>query len=246
MKTKKLYDLNLQYFAEGGESEQPQDQSQQPTEPTDVQPQQQQSKDQPQEKMFTQEELNEMIAKRLERERKKISEKYGDYDTLKSQLEELKKVEEERKRAEMSELEKLQADLAAKEKAEQTLSQQLAELQSAVKEEKIRNAFITKAQEAGIAYIDDAYQLASKLLSDVNVDDDGVHGIDDVIQTLVKDKPFLLAQQKKPQKPIGEPSNGSSSNDDVKSLESQLEEAKKKKDFMKVVELSNKIKQFLK
>jgi len=61
-------------------------------------------------KLFTQEELDEIITKRLERERKK----YADYEELKAKLAEYEKQEEERKRAEMSEIQRLQADLQAK------------------------------------------------------------------------------------------------------------------------------------
>lgn len=150
-------------------------------------------------KTFTQEELDEIIAKRLERERKK----YADYEELKAKLAEYEKQEEERKRAEMSEIQRLQADLQAKIEAEQALQKQLSQLQETIKQEKIRNAFIVKAQLAGIAYVDDAYRLAD--FSGVEVDEDGnVKGIDAVVEQLVKNKPFLLSDEKKNPKPVGD------------------------------------------
>src|SRR5690606_9818018 len=87
-------------------------------------------------KLFTQEELDEIITKRLERERKK----YADYEELKAKLAEYEKQEEERKRAEMTEIERLQADLQTKIEAEQALQKQLSQLQGTIKQEKIRNA----------------------------------------------------------------------------------------------------------
>lgn len=48
-------------------------------------------------KTFTQEELDEIVKKRLERERGKSAEKYGDYDNVKAKLAEYEKAEEERK-----------------------------------------------------------------------------------------------------------------------------------------------------
>lgn len=172
-------------------------------------------------KTFTQEELDEIIAKRLERERKK----YADYEELKAKLAEYEKQEEERKRAEMSEIQRLQADLQAKIEAEQALQKQLSQLQETIKQEKIRNAFIVKAQSAGIAYVEDAYRLAD--FSGVEVDEDGnVKGIDAVVEQLVKNKPFLLAEEKKQPKQIGDVSGGQKRSDKTK--EQLLAEAAEK------------------
>lgn len=191
-------------------------------------------------KMLTQEEVDRILSERIARERKK----YADYEELKAKALEYEKKLEEQRLAELSEKERAEEIAKKYEEERNQYAKQLEELQNAIREEKIRNAFITKAQSAGIAYIDDAYKLAD--LSKVEVSDDGsINGIDDVVKALVESKPFLVGQQKP--KPVGEPSNGGpNSNDEVKTLEAQLEEAKKKKDFMKVVELSNKIKQFLK
>lgn len=149
-------------------------------------------------------------------------------DEVKKALEklaELEKAEEERKRAEMSELDRLKADLEAKTQAEQTLQHQLQELQAAIRQERIRNAFITKAQQANIAYIEDAMKLAD--LESVEVDEDGtVKGIDDVIKKLVKEKPYLLAQDTKP-KLVGNPSNHNDT-ETSKSAKELLKDAEEK------------------
>jgi hypothetical protein len=177
---------------------------------------------QPKVKTFTQDEVNELIMKRLERERKK----YADYDDLKAQLEELRKVDEERKRAEMSEIERYKSDLEKALNERQTFEQELEKLRESVRQERIKNAFITAATSANIAYIDDAFRLAD--LSAVTIDEDGnVVGIEDAIKTLVEHKPFLLAQAKKEPKPIGESTNAKSDKSD-KSAEQILKEAAEK------------------
>jgi hypothetical protein len=169
-------------------------------------------------------------------------------DSLKAIIEdynEKKKAEEERKRAEMSELERLQADLQAKVEAEQTLSQQLADLKAQYEREKIVNEFIKTAPTLGIPSdrIDAAMKLAD--LSGVKIEDGKVSGIEDVMKSLVENYSFLVEKPAKQVKPIGEPSNGSK-NDEVKTLEAQLEEAKRAKNFNKVIELSNKLKSLIK
>jgi SMC interacting uncharacterized protein involved in chromosome segregation len=171
-------------------------------------------------KTFTQDELNELITKRLERERKK----YADYEDIKARLAEYEKQIEEQKRAEMSELERLQADLKAKEEAEQTLAKQLEELRANVQRERITNAFIKAAPSVNIPAdrIDAALKLAD--LSAVTVDEEGnVNGLEDVLKSLVEQYIFL-AEVKKPQKPIGESTNGNPERAD-KTAEQLLKEA---------------------
>jgi hypothetical protein len=208
-----LLRLNLQFFADDNGD------NNDGNEPVDTNDNDDQ---QPKVKTFTQDEVNELIMKRLERERKK----YADYDDLKAQLEELRKVDEERKRAEMSEIERYKADLEKALNERQTFEQELEKLRESVKQERIKNAFITAATSANIAYIDDAFRLAD--LSAVTIDDDGnVVGIEDAIKTLVEHKPFLLAQAKKEPKPIGESTNAKSDKSD-KSAEQLLKEAAEK------------------
>ncbi|MBR2758926.1 MAG: hypothetical protein IKD52_12845, partial [Exiguobacterium sp.] len=144
--------LNLQLFAEGGPEPIPQGTPEEPTPEL--------------EKTFTQTELDDIVTKRLERERKK----FGDYEELKTKLSEYEKEREEKQRADMTEIERFKADLEKEQAAKQTLETELTTLRESVKQERIRNAFITAAQEANIAYIDDAWALADK--SVISVGDD--------------------------------------------------------------------------
>lgn len=75
--------LDLQFFSDGGSGDDP---NKKPGD-TDDPP-----------KTFTQEELDEIVKKRLERERNKSAEQYGDYDDVKAKLAEYEKAEEERKK----------------------------------------------------------------------------------------------------------------------------------------------------
>ncbi|MCY9532972.1 hypothetical protein M5X04_27050 [Paenibacillus alvei] len=219
------YTLNLQLFAEGDPEPTPQDP------PIDPQPETS--------KTFTQAELDDIVAKRLDRERKK----YGDYDDLKTKLTELQAAEDERKRGELTEIERYKADLEKEKSTKQTLESELNTLRESVKQERIRNAFITAATAANIAYIEDAWALANK--SEIKVDDDGkVVGVDVLIASLVESKPFLVAQNPTKPKTIGDPPP--SVDEKARTLEAQLEDAKKRKDFSKVVEISNKLKGLIK
>ena len=211
-----LLRLDLQFFAEDGDG----NDGDTPENPSDSN--NDSDDQQPKVKTFTEDEVNEIIKKRLERERKK----YADYDDLKAQLEQFRQAEEERKRAEMTELERYKADLEKALNERQTFEQELAKLRESIKQERIKNAFITAATNANIAYIDDAYRLAD--LSAVTIDEDGnVVGMEDVIKALVEHKPFLLAQAKKEPKPIGESTNPKNDKSD-KSAEQLLREAAEK------------------
>jgi DNA-binding transcriptional regulator YbjK len=228
---KALFPMNLQFFSENDPDPQPEP-GDKPDEGSGKQP----------EKTFTQAELDEIVAKRLERERKKY-EKFADYDDLKKKAEEYERVLEEKRLAELSEKERLEEIAKKYESEKQTLAQELEQLRETIKREKIVNEFIKVATALNVAYIDDALKLAD--LSAVTVDEEGVKGVREAVEVLVQHKPFLLAQAKKEPKIVGGPS-GYSKEEEVKTLEAQLEEAKKKRDFGLVLELSNKIKQVLK
>ncbi|MCR8843087.1 hypothetical protein NQ117_05295 [Paenibacillus sp. SC116] len=215
--------LNLQMFAEPD-----------PEPPLDPQDE---PKPEP-EKTFTQTELDEIVSKRIERERKK----YVDYDELKTKLDEFQSAEDERKRGEMTEIERLMSDLANEQSAKQTLESEYAALRESVKNTHIRNTFEKAAASANIEYVDDAWKLASESGIDVSVGKDGktVDGIDALVTWLVTNKSYLVAKAPNKPKQIGGPPPDTQ--DTVRTLEAQLEDAKKKKDFSKVIEISNKIK----
>ncbi|MHA7962872.1 phage scaffolding protein [Paenibacillus sp. CAU 1782] len=183
---------------------------------------------------FTQAELDAKIAERLGRERKK----YADYDELKTKLADLEAAETERQKATMTEQERTAAELAAaKQAAADADTARQAALKSA-NERLLKAEFKIAAAAANVLpdAIEDAYLLADK--SGVTVGDDGsVTGVAEAIAALTAAKPFLIATNTP--KPIGGPSNPKP--DERKTLETQLEDAKKRKDFSKVIELSNKL-----
>jgi len=195
-------------------------------------------------KTFTQAELDEIVEKRLQRERKKLD-KYSDYDDVKTKASEYEKLLEEKRLAELSEKERLEEIAKKHEQEKQSLSEQLDSLRKQAEQEKIVNAFIKAAPGVNIPTdrIDAALKLAD--LSAVQIEDGTVNGVEDVLATLVDQYSFLVGEEKKPQREIGEPSNSGTS-DEAKTLEAQLEDAKKKKDFAKVIEISNKIQSLFK
>ena len=171
---------------------------------------------------MTQDELNALIVK----EKGRIKSKYADYDDLKAKLADLESAENKRKEAEMTELELLQKKLAEKDGAEQSLAKQLEELQTQMQQEKIVNAFIKAAPSVNIPSdrIDAALRLVDT--SAVSIEDGKVVGLEDAMNTLVEQYGFL-AETKKPQKPIGEPSNSPKDTTD-KTNEQLLQEAANK------------------
>ena len=151
---------------------------------------------------MSQDELNALISK----EKGRVKSKYADYDDLKAKLADLESAENKRKEAEMTELELLQKKLAEKDGTEQSLAKQLEELQTQMQQEKIVNAFIKAAPSVNIP--SDRIDAALKLIdtSAVSIEDGKVVGLEDAMSALVEQYGFL-AETKKPQKPIGEPSN---------------------------------------
>jgi hypothetical protein len=159
----------------------------------------------PETKTFTQEELDKIVADRIARERKKI-EKFADYDDLKTKASEYEKALEEKRLAELSAQERAE-EIAKKFEAERNeYAKQLDELKSQAQREKIVNAFIKAAPGVNIPAdrIDAALKLAD--LSAVNIGENGVEGLEDVMNALVTNYSFL-AEVKKPQRPIGEATN---------------------------------------
>jgi hypothetical protein len=179
----------------------------------------------PESKTFTQEELDKIVADRIARERKKI-EKFADYDDLKTKASEYEKALEEKRLAELSAQERAE-EIAKKFEAERNeYAKQLDELKSQAQREKIVNAFIKAAPGVNIPAdrIDAALKLAD--LSAVNIGENGVEGLEDVLNALVTNYSFL-AETKKPQKPIGEATN-SLKDTSEKTSEQLLKEAAEK------------------
>jgi len=207
---------NLQYFAEGGEQES--------TEMNpDGQPPAETQVESPEnaEKTFTQAELDELIAKRIERERKK----FADYDEIKAKASEYEAQLQAQREAEMSEVEKAQEQAKQFETQLQELTAQLEAERNNARQQAIKNEFIKVASSANIIDVDAAMALSD--LSAVEIGEDGkVNGVDDVIKTLVEHKPYMVA--KKQTQPIGTATNGGSSGQSEKSAEQLLAEAAEK------------------
>ncbi|MGG4217583.1 scaffolding protein [Paenibacillus jamilae] len=215
------YPLNLQLFAEG-------DPDPTPDPPIDPTPS----------KTFTQEELDQVIADRIARERKK----YADYDELKTKLSDFEREKEEREKEKMSVTERLEAEKAAALKAAEDARVERDKALTAANQRLIKAEFRTMARELNIRpdALEDAYVLAD--LSSASVGDDGsINGVEDVVKALIENKPFLVEQPKKEPSPIGGPSGGNPYDKETRTLEQQLAEARRARDFAKVIELSNKL-----
>ncbi|WP_164763009.1 phage scaffolding protein [Paenibacillus humicus] len=191
---------------------------------------------------MTQEEFDRIIADRIGRERKK----FADYDDVKTKLTAFEQAEAERKKAELTDKERADADKAAAMKRAEDAEAERDKALTAANQRLIKAEFKTLAKDAGIRSdaLEDAFKLAD--VSGITVDDEGnVVGAKDVLDALVAAKPYLVEVTKKEPRQIGGASNPDPT-DEVKTLEAQLDEARKRRDFNKVVELSNKIKQLAK
>lgn len=183
--TTNLLRLDLQHFAEPGEPDP------EPT-PTPAEP------DPTPEKTVTQTELDEIVEKRLARERAK----YADYDDLKTKAAEF---EAEKKRIEdeqLSQSERLQKALDEAQASKQEIAEQHTALQAQVEQQRIKSAFVRKATESGIKYTDAAAKLSD--LSALEIGEDGeLVGIEDVLNVLITENPFLVEPEEKKPKFIG-------------------------------------------
>jgi hypothetical protein len=226
--TRLKYPLDLQMFAEPTEL---------PTDPPSDPP----SDPQDPPKTFTQEELDRIVAERIARERKK-TEKFADYDDVKAKLGELQQAEAEREKAKLSETERLEAEKAAAIQAAEDAKAERDKALKAANKRLIKAEFKTLAREMHVRQdaLDDAYKLAD--LVNVNVDEDGnVAGVEDVVKALIESKPYLVEKPSAQPKAIGGAS-GKTDDDERRTLEQQLADARKVKDFSKVIEISNKLK----
>jgi hypothetical protein len=183
-------------------------------------------------KTFTQAELDKIVADRIARERKK-TEKFADYDELKTKASEYEKALEEKRLAELSAQERAE-EIAKKFEVERNeYAKQLEDLKSQAQREKVVNAFIKAAPGVNIPSdrIDAALKLAD--LSAVTVGENGVEGLEDVMGTLVEQYSFL-AETRKPQKAIGEATNSPKDTADKTSEQLLREAAEKAKRSQKI------------
>jgi len=177
-------------------------------------------------KTFTEDEVNEIIKKRLERERKK----YEGFDEIKAEYERLKKAEEERKQAEMTEVERLQAKLAELEKQAQEAENTKSQALELANKRLIKSEFKLVAKELGVRSeaLDDAFVLAD--LSGVEIDEDGnVKGVREAVEALKKAKPYLFGgnDYADPKIAAGEPKRGEGKDAMKRKLQELAEKARK-------------------
>ena len=134
-------------------------------------------------KTFTQAELDAVLKTRLDRERQKLAEQFGDYDDLKTQAAEWKQHQD----AQKSELEKLQEQA--------TQAQQERDDAIELANKRLRDAaIISEASKAGFANPQDAIVLLDH--SGVEIDDKGnVQGVSDAIKKLADEKKYLLTSK---------------------------------------------------
>lgn len=133
-------------------------------------------------KTFTQADIDKVVAERLAREKKK----YEGVDV--AEYKKLKADADAKAEAEKTELEKAQ-DKITKAESEKNQALQLANQRLILAEFKVI------ARDADIKYVNDAYKLAD--LSTVEVKEDGtIEGLKEIVDALIKEKPFLLEEVK--------------------------------------------------
>lgn len=175
----------------------------------------------PTEKTFTQEEMNEILAKRLKREK----EKQAELDEKLRKLEEYEKAEEERKKAAMSEAERLKAEKEEAAKRAEEASEQAKQAQEKANQRIINTEIKSIARALNANDPNDVLALLDK--SNVEIDDEGnVKGIEDAVKALKEAKPWMFKQV------IGADASGGSnpaknpSANEVSALEKELEDTK--------------------
>lgn len=125
---------------------------------------------QPAEHMFTQADLDRIVAERVRRER----EKYKDYDDLKSKAAKLAEIEQ----AQMTEAERALARLSE-------IEAQLAHERVRADDKLIHAAFTAEAAKLGAVHPSDAFALAD--LTNVHIsDDDEVTGVAEQVRVMVE------------------------------------------------------------
>lgn len=148
---------------EGKEDDEKQEDQQQDEEKDD----EKQEKQEPP-KTYTQDDINKIIEKRLNRERK----------TWKKQ------VEDERVKAQMTTEEKLKTEKAeAENKANEAIVKANQRL--------VKSEILNKAADLGVIDTDAAYRLLDK--DDIEIDDDGnITGVEEAVKALITAKPYLI------------------------------------------------------
>ncbi len=224
--------LDLQYFADNP-PEEPETPEEQTTPEGAVNP--------TPEKTFTQAELDEILAKRLKREKEKQTET----EARLKRLEELEKAEEERKKAAMSEQERLKAEKEEAEKLAAESAEKAEKAQEVANQRIIDTEIRATARSLNANDINDVLALMGK--EGVEIDDKGnVIGVEEAVAALKEAKPWMF------KKPIGADATGGSNPaknptlDEISAKEKELADLKAKaagdsRLLGKVTKLANEI-----
>jgi len=138
-------------------------------------------KDKEQDKLFTQDELDSVISRRLERERKTWEQK----------------IEAEKKKAAMTEADRLKAEKEEAEKKVATVTEKATQ-------RLIKSEVIMQASKLNIIDSEAAFLLLDHTGITVEDDTDEVRGVKKALELLVKSKPYLVKAKDTEQKKTGD------------------------------------------
>lgn len=179
--------------------------------------------DDKEEKKFTQAELDDIITKRLAREKEKQTETEAKLERLK----ELEKAEEERKKAEMTEQERLQAEKEEAEKAAREAKENAEKALESANKRIIETEIRAVARSLKANDINDVLTLLDK--SEIKIDGEGnVTGVEEAVTALKESKSWMFKQS------IGADASGGSnptknpSVDEITAKEKELTDLKER------------------
>lgn len=183
MKQRKLLPLNLQFFAEETPEVPTADVPKVDDKPTAEEPVK------TPEKTFTQSEMDDVLAKRLKREK----EKQAELDEKLKRLEAYEKAEEKRKKAEMSEAELLRAEKEESVKRADEASEAAKKAHESANQRILNTEIRSIARSLNANDANDILALLDK--SVIEIDDEGnVKGVDEAVKALKEAKPWMFKQ----------------------------------------------------
>jgi len=137
-------------------------------------------------KTFTQEQMDALIDKRLQRERAKTTKQFGDYQDLKTKAAKFDELE----KAQLTELEKLQKQLADAEKMR-------GEAEAKATERLLKAEVLVQASKLGFVNPQHAWGLVD--VSSLSIDDAGkAQGVEEAVKALATEHAYLIAKTTAP------------------------------------------------
>jgi hypothetical protein len=197
-----LLKLDLQKFAEGDPQDPPQDPPANPDDNTPPADPPANPEPKPQDKTIPYDRFKQKVDE-VNTFKNTLSELgFDDLDKLKdfaSTAKNLMEQEDERKRQQMTEIDRYKEDLQKATDKITSLEGLINQQKETSRKEKLTNAFMNKAREKGVVYVDDALTLTQNKIQQLEVGENGeVQGLDDIIADLVSSKPYLLNQSSEP------------------------------------------------